>query len=106
MAKEFSKKFYSSKAWKNAREEVISRCFGICELCGKRQGKIVHHIIHLNNENISDVSISLNQDNLMFLCKDCHELVHKSNCSQAGRLLEFDDDGNVIEVHDNSNIEK
>ncbi|MGN0557381.1 MAG: HNH endonuclease [Acutalibacteraceae bacterium] len=45
----------------------------MCEVCGEQLGYIVHHIIPLTSANISDVSISLNHDNLRYECKDCHD---------------------------------
>ena len=38
--------------------------------------EIVHHKIHLNAENVSDPSISLNPDNLEALCRTCHGIEH------------------------------
>jgi len=44
-------------------------------------------------ENVNDVYISLNQDNLELLCRDCHNDEH-------GRFkkkeLMFDEDGNFV----------
>lgn len=37
---------------------------------------IVHHKIHLNQENVHDPSISLNFKNLEGLCRDCHNKEH------------------------------
>lgn len=63
---------------------------GICEMCGG-VGTEVHHIIHLTPDNVSNPEISLNLDNLMILCKDCHNKVH----GRVGRV-EFDKNGDVV----------
>lgn len=76
MAKEFAKKFYRSKAWKQCREAYVKSVYGLCERCGK-PGQELHHKIFLNPLNINDSNITLNWDNLIFLCKDCHFAEHR-----------------------------
>ena len=39
-------------------------------------GTEVHHIIYLTPENVTDPEISLNQDNLLLLCNECHNKKH------------------------------
>ena len=77
MAKNFAKAFYKSKKWQNCRRSFIDERTlidgGLCQICHKRLGYIVHHKIMLNASNINDASVSLNFDNLMFVCKDCHD---------------------------------
>lgn len=75
MAKEFAKKFYKSKEWIKCRNSYIKSVQGLCERCSK-PGYIVHHKIHLNQENITDPYISLSHDNLEYLCLECHNLHH------------------------------
>ena len=36
----------------------------------------VHHIIELTPENIHSPSVSLNPDNLVSLCRECHKARH------------------------------
>ena len=48
----------------------------LCQHCGAPATE-VHHKKHLSPENIWDVSISLNPDNLVSLCKDCHFEEHR-----------------------------
>ena len=64
-------RFYRSDTWKIARAIKIASVCGVCEKCGAI-GTEVHHIIHLTPENVSDPSISTNQENLMLLCNECH----------------------------------
>ena len=71
MAAIWAKKFYNSKAWKRCRASYISKVFGLCELCSDA-GYILDHITELTEQNINDVNITLNHDNLQFLCLSCH----------------------------------
>lgn len=77
MAKEWAKKFYNSKEWRNARSLYISMRIsidgGLCETCRKQHGYIVHHKIPLTPDNINDQEISLNLNNFKYDCKDCHD---------------------------------
>ena len=79
--KEFAKEFYHSSAWKACRESFLKQKRGLCEQCLKRgmyvPADTVHHIKHLSPENINDPSITLNYQNLMALCRDCHAEMHK-----------------------------
>lgn len=68
-------RFYKSKAWKLARTIKINATQGKCERCGAI-GEEVHHKIRLKIENVNDTNISLNRDNLEFLCKKCHNDEH------------------------------
>ena len=71
MAKDFSRKFYLSKAWQECRASFIaSRQIidgGLCERCKERLGEEVHHTIKLTPENINDADITLNHARLKFL---------------------------------------
>ncbi|MDB3820107.1 HNH endonuclease, partial [Clostridioides difficile] len=54
MAREFSRSFYNSKAWKECRQSIIKKYLGLCAECGKL-GEEVHHIKYLTPANIHDV---------------------------------------------------
>ena len=84
--------FYKSPAWFSARELKIVTVNGLCERCGQI-GIEVHHKERLTVENVSDSSISLNQDNLELLCKKCHNEEHKRFSKQQ----QFDEEGNLIQ---------
>ena len=102
MAKQFSKSFYNSKEWQAVRDGAMMRDKYLCVKCGA-PAEEVHHIIHLTPENIWDPKISLNPDNLICLCKDCHFKEHYKD-KGSGHLKKnnplpeiiFDDDGNPI----------
>ena len=64
---------------------------GLCERCGAI-GIEVHHKDRLSIDNVTDTSISLNQDNLELLCRDCHNKEHK----RFSKDKIFDKDGNII----------
>ena len=80
MAREFAKSFYNSKEWKAVREYCIIRDHHACVYCG-RPVEEVHHKIWLTPNNIDDINISLNPDNLISLCHDCHMREHSQNAN-------------------------
>lgn len=75
--KEYAKKFYMSKAWQACRRAYIAKRMGVdggvCQVCGREQGYIVHHIVPLTEQNINNPNVSLNHNNLRFECKACHD---------------------------------
>ena len=81
MAREFAKAFYKSSKWMNCRDNYVAQRImidgGLCEECGDVPGEELHHIKPLTVENINDTDISINYDNLKWLCKDCHFKAHK-----------------------------
>lgn len=83
--------FYKSPAWLAARELKIMSVYGLCERCGQI-GIEVHHKERLTVENVRDTSISLNQDNLELLCRECHNQEHE----RFSNKVRFDKDGNLI----------
>jgi len=92
MARKSIKPFYDSKEWKNVRNQKMlsvnyrcEKCFGIAEE--------VHHIIEIKENNKNDSNITLNSNNLVALCKECHNKVHgRFNKSR----IQFDSSGNLI----------
>ena len=86
------KEFYNSKAWKSTRKNIWIKQNLLCNRChkpvyvdgisewlpkDKRRIGIVHHKEYLDNINIADYNITLREDNLEGLCKDCHEKTTK-----------------------------
>lgn len=68
-----AKKFYNSKAWKKCRAAYIMMVpDGLCEHCSYNPGYIVDHIEEINIHNLNDPMITLNHDNLQYLCLECH----------------------------------
>lgn len=73
---------------------------GLCVRCGK-PGEIVHHIEHLTPNNINNPAITLSEDNLELLCRDCHAVEHQGELATAQGLM-FDECGNLIEQEANN----
>lgn len=104
------KDFYNSKVWKTVRRNVWLKQNLLCFKCGKpvyvdgiskwlpkekRRIGIVHHKIHLDNSNVYNPNITINEDNLIGVCKECHELEHHQDLSTRKEVM-FDDIGNLI----------
>jgi 5-methylcytosine-specific restriction endonuclease McrA len=98
MAQEFSRKFYSSKAWQDCRNRYGAMRGWLCEDCMKRgiykPGVEVHHIEELTPLNIHRPEVTLNMDNLVLLCRECHKARH-NECNK-GRRYVFGSNGEVI----------
>jgi 5-methylcytosine-specific restriction endonuclease McrA len=91
----WAESFYKSKAWQRCRAAAWSRDGGLCQDC-LRQGRYtaaeeVHHITPLTPDNITDPSISLNLDNLVSICRECHQARHGARA----RRYKVDDFGRV-----------
>jgi 5-methylcytosine-specific restriction endonuclease McrA len=84
--------FYNSREWKAVRLCKLANVGYMCEQCGGIAEE-VHHKILLDELNTHDPNISLNQSNLIALCKECHNLTHNRFKKKVCR---FDQDGNPI----------
>lgn len=111
MAKKFAKPFYDSPAWASCRRAYISARIkadgGMCEVCHERAGYIVHHIININESNVDDANITLNHENLQYVCKRCHDRMENHFVRQSSkprRQIIFDDFGQVLYVAGEENI--
>ncbi|MGF3113133.1 HNH endonuclease [Facklamia sp. P9177] len=58
---------------------------------------MVHHKIWLSDDNLDDLSITLNEDNLQAVCHDCHNRIHFGSKAVINGL-EFDENGQIKEV--------
>ena len=100
MAREFSKNFYNSKEWEKVRDYVMRRDKFLCQDCGRGASE-VHHIKHLTPQNINDVSVSMNPNNLVSLCRECHFKRHKGEHGKGRETEEsnpytFDENGMLV----------
>lgn len=90
--------FYNSKAWRNMREVIMGRDARLCQDCLQKgiytPAEEVHHITPLTPENIGDPAVSLNADNLISLCKECHKARHNPE-KQMPKRYEVDELGRV-----------
>lgn len=93
--REFARKLYQSRAWKDTRAAYYRSRLGLCERCGQA-GDIVHHKKHLTHGNVGDPSVSLAWSNLEVVCRRCHALEHEGGAVVA-RGMAFDEDGNLVE---------
>lgn len=100
MAKRYAEKLYNSKSWKAARKSYIQERIqidgGMCEVCRKRPGYIVHHIKMLNERNIGDPEISLNKENFRFECKVCHDREEDHFIKKKRAICDFDEKGQPV----------
>ena len=104
MAKPWEKKLLNRKAWEKCRTGFISERIridgGMCQVCRKNLGYIVHHKIHLTPENINNPEITLNWDNLSYECKDCHDQHEGHGVKRTvSTVCAFDLDGNPIGIY-------
>lgn len=80
MARDFARAFYKSAAWNKCRKAFIdyriSEDGGLCQICHDKTGYVVHHKAKLTPENINDPDVLLNFENLMYVCHDCHNMIH------------------------------
>lgn len=102
MAREFAKGFYRSKEWKKIREYIFERDKGLCQDCLNNTGELtpgkeVHHKIFLTPENMNDTNITLGEDNLILLCKECHHRRHINRKSTRDGL-QFNSMGELVQV--------
>lgn len=110
MARDFSRRFYCSKAWRNTRDAYMRAVVdvdgrpcpaGMCERCFKLgflvPAEIVHHREHLSPLNINDPSVSMSFGNLERLCRKCHADEHPEIYGERrGCRVAFDSEGNVV----------
>lgn len=72
--------FYNSPQWKRMRNYCMKRDAYLCQDCLQKgltvPAEEVHHIIPLTPENIMDPSVTLDEVNLVSLCRECHRARH------------------------------
>lgn len=87
-------RFYSQSEWKNLCDEIYKERDATCQLCGikKIHGKTfhVHHIISFMQE-----SHRMEKDNLVLLCKKCHNFVHSNKNTEKIFLEKENQDENT-----------
>lgn len=91
--KDYARGFYKGKEWKQCRAAYTKAARGLCEHCLSRgiikAGKIVHHKIHIDPDNIQDPTITLDFNNLELVCMDCHAELHKGERARRYKLDEL-----------------
>lgn len=88
--------FYSWKAWKRLRKEVLRLDHYECRLCkakGRyRRAEIVHHVKHLKDR--PDLALSIwdgAERQLVSVCKRCHEELHPESMEGRPSALKRED---------------
>ena len=61
--------YLKSPKWKIRREQILTKCEGICSVCGDAPATQVHHLTY------DRVGEELESD-LVGLCKPCHDKIH------------------------------
>lgn len=105
MAQEWSRAFYNGRKWKGCKSAFISDRIsidgGLCECCHTEVGYIVHHKIALTPANINNPDISLNFDNLMYVCKNCHDQFEGHGVGKRVKpTCVFDEEGQPVSIRD------
>lgn len=100
MARPFARSFYRSELWQRTREYILLRDAYLCQICGA-PAEEVHHKIHLTPNNIGDHAISVNPDNLVSLCRDCHFNQHKADKAAGNARRAHDASGDEFEFDEN-----
>jgi hypothetical protein len=105
MAQKWAKNFYKSHKWIKCRNSYIQKRVnidgGICEECHKNPGYIVHHKVILTQENITNADISLNHENLKYVCKECHDQFEGHGLNKGEKpLCLFDADGQPVSLRE------
>lgn len=93
--KDFAESLYKSKRWQSTRAAYLRSVGGLCERCLKkglyRPAVIVHHKVYITPETIDNPDITLSWNNLIALCRQCHEDEHRG----SDRRYSIDEYGNV-----------
>lgn len=93
-ARNFALKFYKSKSWK-VRSANYRKAHPLCERCLKKglyvPAELVHHKIHITEENQHDIEVLLGEGNMESLCRKCHGEEHSGY-----EKVEFDPEGRLI----------
>lgn len=75
------RKIYQSQRWRTLRLAKLTDT-PLCEMCQKdgviKQAIDVHHIVSFmsTDDKTKRNALAYDYDNLMSLCKECHQLVH------------------------------
>lgn len=67
-------RFENRKLWLSLKSKKLYEQ-QVCEICGKEYNLEVHHILPRS----SNPELSLDYENLMILCKECHIKIHSND---------------------------
>lgn len=98
----WQRRFYRSKGWQACRQAVWERQHGLCADCMER-GELtpideVHHLVELNEFNVTDPKVSLDPSKCVGLCRNCHNRRHEKGYKKQGQpgRVWFDEDGRPV----------
>ena len=97
------RQFYRTQAWRRARDAFIAERLsidgGLCQVCHEAPGRIVHHIVWLDDTNCNDPDISLNPANFKYECQTCHNREKDPRQATPGRCA-YGANGELIRISD------
>ena len=74
------RKFYESKTWRDCQKAYMTKVNHLCERCLARgryePAVVVHHRVHLTEENYGNAELTYGFDNLEALCLAHHNEEH------------------------------
>lgn len=99
--KPYAEKFYKSAAWVKCRNAYMKSVHYLCEDCMSKgiykPAEEVHHIVFITPQNIHDPTVTLNEDNMVALCRECHRRRHNL---KEGKRYSVNSEGFVIPIGD------
>lgn len=85
MTVEEREEFYNSPKWRRKSKQILRRDKYQCQLC-KRYGRLVEaEIVHHKLELDEYPELALDDDNLVSVCKKCHNKLHPEKGNKTGR---------------------
>lgn len=89
MTREESEAFYNSPKWRHKQKAILRRDRYQCQLC-KRYGRIseasiVHHKLELSEYP----ELAYDDDNLVSVCRKCHNKLHDEKGTKSQRKRRF-----------------
>lgn len=83
--------YLCSREWWTVRDEVKTRCNGMCERCRRDEMAHVHHLTYIRKYREKP-------EDLQGLCKGCHNFIHK--LSDFDPLAYFKEESPFIVIND------
>lgn len=89
MTQEETEAFYNSPEWRHKQKVILRRDHYQCQLC-KRYGKIREaSIVHHKLELALYPELAMDNDNLVSVCKSCHNKLHDEKGNKARHNQRF-----------------
>ena len=83
--------FYSSKAWREKRKEILDKYDYRCAICNElykfTPATDVHHILNLRDH----YDLRLDGDNLIPLCNEHHKIIHALGINNKEKIQKYID---------------